>query len=169
MNERGKGFNEHRNLLRLRGRGRLLALLEAPILVTSLDIAPDGRFIPETQDWETFWAPVRQLAKRQIDGALNALHAAWQDYIRSCFDRSLQREYCFRYFSLLDLVLATEQGSCAWRHALRAVVGFECFGLGHQLSARKRWRRARRRFATPAISWPSLNGQTCPMIPVSCR
>jgi hypothetical protein len=96
MNERGKDFNGHRCLLRLRGRGRLLALLEAPILVTSLDIAPDGRFVPETRDWPTFWAPVHQLANRQIDRALDALHAAWQDYIRSCFDRTLQREYCFR-------------------------------------------------------------------------
>jgi len=132
MNERGKGFNGHRCLLRLRGRGRLLALLEAPILVTSLDIAPDGRFVPETRDWPTFWAPVHQLANRQIDRALDALHAAWQDYIRSCFDWTLQREYCFRYFSLLDLVLATRsegQDSCSWKHALRAVVGFECFGL----------------------------------------
>jgi len=132
MNERGKGFNEHRSLLRLRGRGRLLSLLEAPVLLTRLDIASDGRLVPETQDWETFWAPVRQLAKRQIDRALDALHAAWQDYIRSGFDRSLQREYCFRYFSLLDLVLAMrgqKQHSSPWEHALRAVVGFECFGL----------------------------------------
>jgi len=129
MNERGNGFNRHRCLLRLRGRGRLLALLEAPVLLTRLDVASDGRLVPETQDWETFWAPVRQLANRQIDRALDALHAAWQNYIRSGFDRSLQREYCLRYFNLLDLVLATEQDSCAWKHALRAVVGFECFGL----------------------------------------
>jgi hypothetical protein len=132
MNERDKGFNGHRCLLRLRGRGRLLALLEAPILVTSLDIAPDGRFVPQTCEWATFWAPVHQLANRQIDRALAALHAAWQDYIRSCFDWMLQREYCFRYFSLLDLMLATRserQDSCSWKHALQAVVGFECFGL----------------------------------------
>jgi len=75
---------------------------------------------------------VRQLANRQIDGAINALHAAWQDYIRSGFDRSLQREYSFQYFSLLDLLLSVrreEQHSSSWEHALRTVVGFECFGL----------------------------------------
>lgn len=132
--EREKSGFQHprRSLLRLRGRGRLLALLEAPILVTSLDIAPDGRFVLETRDWPTFWAPVRQLANRQIDGAINALHAAWQDYIRSGFDRSLQREYSFQYFSLLDLLLSVrrdEQHSSSWNHALRTVVGFECFGL----------------------------------------
>jgi hypothetical protein len=107
-------------------------LLEAPILLTRLDIAPDGRFVPETRDWPTFWAPVHQLINGQSDRALAALHAAWQDYIRSCFDRSLQREYCFRYFRLLDLVLAMrgeEQNSCSWKHALRTVVGFECFRL----------------------------------------
>ena len=132
MNERDKDFNGHKCLLRLRGRGRLVALLEALILVTSLDIAPDGRFVPQTCDWPTFWAPAHQLANREIDRALDALHAAWHDYIRSSFDRTLQREYCFRYFTLLDLVLATGsegQDSCSWKHALRAVVGFECFGL----------------------------------------
>ncbi len=132
LNERDKGFNGHRCLLRLGGRGRLLALLEVPILVTSLDIAPDGRFVPETRDWPTFWAPVHQLVNPQIDRAVSALHAAWQDYIRSRFDRSLQREYCFRYFRLLDLVMSMRSGgqhSRSWKHTLRAVVGFECFGL----------------------------------------
>jgi len=119
-------------MLRLRGRGRLLSLLERPVLLTGLNVAPDGRFVPETQDWESFWAPARELANRQIDHALERLHAAWQDYIRSRFDRSLQREYCFRYFSLLDIVLATPAGkrnSRSWKRALRAVVGFECFGI----------------------------------------
>jgi hypothetical protein len=132
--EREKSGFQHprRSLLRLRGRGRLLALLEAPVLLTRLDIAPGGRLVPETQDWETFWAPVHGLASQQIDGTLNALHAVWQDYIRSGFDRSLQREYCFRYFILLDLMLSTHkqaQHSSSWEHALRTVVGFECFGL----------------------------------------
>jgi len=132
MNERDKGFNGHGCFLRLRGRGRLLALLETLVLLTRLDIAPNGRFVPDTRDWPTFWAPLHQLAIRQIDRALDALHAAWQDYIRSRFDRTLRREYCLRYFSLLDLVLATRserRDSCSWKHALRAVVGFECFGL----------------------------------------
>jgi hypothetical protein len=107
-------------------------LFEQPILLARLNIAPDGRFVPKTQDWESFWVPARELANPQIDHALERLHAAWQDYIRSRFDRSLQREYCFRYFSLLDLVLATPAGkrnSRSWSRALRAVVGFECFGI----------------------------------------
>lgn len=126
------GFNGHRNLLRVRGRGQLLSLLETPVLLTSLDVAPDGRFVPETRDWATFWDPVHQLANRQVDGALDSLHSAWRDYIRSGFDRSLQREYCFRYFSLLDLVLSAgrdEEHPSSWQRALRVVVSFECFGL----------------------------------------
>lgn len=132
MSEQRRGFRDHRNLLRLRGRGRLLSLFEQPILLTRLNVAPDGRFVAETQDWESFWVPARELANPQIDHALERLHAAWQDYIRSRFDRSLQREYCFRYFSLLDTVLAApvEQSNfCSWKRALRAVVGFECFGI----------------------------------------
>ncbi len=118
--------------MRLRGRGRLLSLLETPVLLTRLDVASDGRFVPETRDWATFWAPVHRLANRQVDGALESLHAAWRDYIRARFHRSLQREYCFRYFSLLDFVLSEgghEQHSSSWRRALRVVVSFECFGL----------------------------------------
>lgn len=131
--QRGKRAQVPSLLLRLRGRGRLLALFEAPSLFTRLDIAADGRFVPETCDWATFWAPVYQLADRQIDGALDALHAAWQDYVRSRFDPLLQREYCFRYFSLLELLLSALDGfraSTSWRQAIRIAVGFECFGLG---------------------------------------
>jgi len=126
------GFNGHRNLLRVLGRGRLLSLLETPVLLTRLDVVPDGRFVPETRNWATFWEPVHQLANAQVDGALDSLHAAWRDYIRSRFHRSLQREYCFRYFSLLDLVLSAGghgQHSSSWQRALRVVVSFECFGL----------------------------------------
>jgi hypothetical protein len=132
VSEQRTSFRDYRNLLRLRGRGRLLALLERPVILTRLNVAPDGRFVPETQDWESFWAPAHELANPQIDHALERLHAAWQDYIRSRFDRSLQREYCFQYFSLLDLVLATSVGrrdSLPWKRTLRAVVGFECFGI----------------------------------------
>ncbi len=132
MDGRKIAGNSHRHLLRLRGRGRLLALLEAPVLLTKLSVAPDGRFVPETQDWETFWAPVRQLANRQTDRALSALHGAWQGYVGAGFDQSLQREYCFRYFRLLNLVLSErreKQHSSSWKRALQAVVGFECFGL----------------------------------------
>jgi len=132
VSEKRTSFRDHRNLLRLRGRGRLLSLLERPVILTGLNVAPDGRVVPETQDWEAFWTPARELANPQIDHALERLHVAWRGYIRSRFDRSLQREYCFRYFSLLDLVLAMSVGrrdSLPWERALRAVVGFECFSI----------------------------------------
>lgn len=132
VSEQRTSLRNHRGLLRLRGRGRLLSLLEMPAILTRLNVAPDGRFVPEMQDWESFWAPAHELANPQIDHVLERLHASWQDYIRSRFDRSLQREYCLWYFSLLDLILATPVGrrdSLPWQRALRAVVGFECFGI----------------------------------------
>jgi len=132
VSEQRTSLRDHRSLLRLRGRGRLLALLEMPVILTGLNVAPDGRFVAETQDWDSFWAPARELANPRIDHALERLHAAWQDYIRSRFDRSLQREYCFWYFSLLALVLAMSLGrrdSLRWKRALRTVVGFECFSI----------------------------------------
>jgi hypothetical protein len=118
-------------LARLRGRGRLLALLEAPTLISKLDVAHDGRLVPREIDWATFWAPLHRLSSPMIGDALSALHAAWQEYIRSRFNRSLQREYCFRYFRLLDLVLSAhkKEHSSSWKRALRTLVGFECFGL----------------------------------------
>jgi hypothetical protein len=153
-----------------------LSLLEAPVLLTRLDIASDGRLVPEMQDWETFWAPVPQLAKRQIDGALNALHATWQNYIRSGFDRSLQREYCFRYFGLLDLLLSVrreDQHSSSWEHALRTVVGFECFGLrapalGTQVLAAGTATLRNPCYQLTKLKWPDAldNTQFLPLIAV---
>ena len=84
----------------------MLSVLEAPVLLRRLDVAANGHFVPETQDWATYWAPLKELGNCEIGFALDALHAIWQDYIQSGFDRSLQREYCFWYFSLLDLVLS---------------------------------------------------------------
>ncbi len=109
-----------------------MSALKAPSLLTRVDVAPDGRMLLEAQEWATYWAPVHQFANCELDGAITALHAAWLKYIRSRFDRSLQREYCFRYFCLLDQVLSMhgeERHSPLWKHVLRAVVGFECFGL----------------------------------------
>jgi len=54
----------------------------------------------------------------------------WQKYIASSFDPSLVREYCFRYFSLLNAVLSARDklsASQLWQRALQAVLGFECF------------------------------------------
>jgi len=107
-------------------------VLEALVLLRRLDVAVNGHFALQTQDWATYWAPVRNLANRQIDCAVDALQAVWQDYIQSGFETALRREYCFRYFSLLDLVLSAHRESrCSpsWSTALQAVVGFECFGL----------------------------------------
>ena len=43
-------FTLYRNVLRLRGRGRLLTLLETPVVVKRLDITADGRFTPEIEE-----------------------------------------------------------------------------------------------------------------------
>ncbi len=119
-------------LFRLRGRGQLLAIFEAPALLTRLDIARGGLLVPELVNWETYWAPLNQLGNREVSDALGALHAAWHEYILCRFDRSLQREYCFRYFSLLELLLSTRdgfRGPALWNEAIRRAMGFECFEL----------------------------------------
>ncbi len=121
----------------------MLSVLGTPDLLTRVDVAPDGRLLLETQDWATYWAPVTQLGNGEIDRSLDSLHSAWQSYIRSRFDRSWQREYCFRYFSLLDLVLSAHRKAryaSLWLRVLRTAVGFECFvlrapALGRQVVA----------------------------------
>jgi hypothetical protein len=75
---------------------------------------------------------VHWLGSPQIDRALRQLGTVWQKYIASSFDPSLMREYCFRYFSLLDAVLSARDklsASPLWQRALRAVLGFECFTI----------------------------------------
>jgi hypothetical protein len=131
MNKKSNS-GKSKNVLRLRGRGRLLTLIERPEVLTRLNVAPDGRLVAETQDWECFWASVRELSDPQIERALLRLHGVWREYIGSRFERSLQREYCLRYFSLLDLLLAMlveQRASHSWKRALRTVVGFECFAI----------------------------------------
>jgi hypothetical protein len=78
---------------------------------------------------------VHWLGSPQIDRALRQLGAVWQKYIASSFDPSLVREYCFRYFSLLDAVLSAGDelsASPLWQRALQAVLGFECFTINEE-------------------------------------
>lgn len=111
------------------GRGVLLSVLECEDLLTRLRVLPDGRFIPETVDWDAYWKPVRDLGNPKIETSLNALYSAWRNYIAFRFASGLRKEFCFRYFRLLDAVLAslTEVPTEGSSQALQAVLGFECF------------------------------------------
>ncbi|OGT25339.1 MAG: hypothetical protein A2Z17_04625 [Gammaproteobacteria bacterium RBG_16_66_13] len=118
--------------LRDLGNARLRSAFAASALVTRLDVSWGGTFVPQMRGWADYWRPVHWLGNPQIDRALRQLGAIWQRYIASSFDPSLMREYCFRYFSLLDAVLSARDTSsrwAVWQRALQAVLGFECFGL----------------------------------------
>lgn len=111
---------------------RLRSAFEAPALITRLDTSWRGTFTPRTRSWADYWRPVHWLGSLQIDRALRQLGTVWQEYIASLFDPSLMREYCFRYFSLLDAVLSARDKSSAsplWQRALQTVLGFECFTI----------------------------------------
>src|SRR3990172_11314200 len=108
---------------------RLRSAFEAPSLITRLDLSWGGSFAPQMRSWADYWRGVQWLGSPQIDGSLRQLGGAWQKYIASSFDPSLAREYCFRYFSLLDAVLSAPgqlAASPLWQRALQAVLGFEC-------------------------------------------
>jgi hypothetical protein len=101
-------------------------------LVTRLDPSSRGEFVPVTQDWSDYWRPVYPLRNPRIDSALRQLHEAWRNYVASGFDAGIRRQYCLRYFSLLDLMLSAAKVSAplgSWHRALQTVLGFECFGI----------------------------------------
>ncbi|MFQ5826098.1 MAG: hypothetical protein ACE5IA_01960, partial [Dehalococcoidia bacterium] len=120
------------SLVRAHGRGLLLSILEKEILLTRIKVFDDGRFVPETEDWNSYWQPLYKLGQGEVEDSLATLHSTWRDYLHSGFSPLLRREFCFRYFSLLDVLLSNCREAIvpySWVHALQAVLGFECFGI----------------------------------------
>jgi hypothetical protein len=120
------------SLVRVHGRGSLLSILEKEIILTKIKVLEDGRFTAETKDWDSYWQPLHELNHRELEAAIGTLHFAWRDHILSRFNPLLRQEFCFRYFSLLDIL----QSNCreailplSWVHALKTALGFECFGI----------------------------------------
>ncbi|MBM4039788.1 MAG: hypothetical protein FJ290_14870 [Planctomycetes bacterium] len=102
------------------------------MLLKRLDVGPDGRFIVEAQGWGDYWEPVLALGHAEVMARLERLHDIWGRYIRDGLAPSLRREYCFRYFALLDSTLAdnlAKPASPPVRSALQRVLGFECLGI----------------------------------------
>lgn len=119
------------SLLRVHGRGLLLSILEKETILIRIKVLDDGRFTAETKDWDSYWQPLSDLNNKESEDALGALHFAWRNYLRSEFDSLLRREFCFRYFSLLDILLSIMEydATQSWLHALHTTLGFECFGI----------------------------------------
>jgi hypothetical protein len=120
------------SLQKVHGRGLLLSVLETESILTKIKVFEDGCFSLETGDWNSYWQPVYQLGQLEVDDRLEALYFAWREYLRSGFSALLRQEFCFRYFSLLDLILSICGESYinqAWINALWVVLGFECFGI----------------------------------------
>ncbi|MHB8105615.1 MAG: hypothetical protein ACYDG5_08805, partial [Dehalococcoidales bacterium] len=56
----------------------------------------------------------------------------WCYYIRSGFNSTLRKEFCFRYFVLLDVIISNflkTNADHSWVDALQTTLGFECFGI----------------------------------------
>jgi hypothetical protein len=120
-----------KNLVRVHGRGLLLSILEKETILTRINILDDGRFAIETKDWDSYWRTLCELKHRDLDDHLCALYFAWRDYLRSGFNSTFRQEFCFRYFSLLNLLLSvySESDATPWLNALHTALGFECFGV----------------------------------------
>jgi hypothetical protein len=117
---------------RIHGRGLLLSILEKALILTRIRVFDDWRFVVETEDWSSYWKPLYDLNHSETKENLNELHSAWCNYIHSGFRTALRKEFCFRYFTLLDSVLSNFLKTGArdsWFDALQTTVGFECFGI----------------------------------------
>ncbi len=100
--------------------------------MTGIKVLDDGRFFAETKDWDSYWNSLRELGYNELNEGLDQLHSAWRIYIRSGFDAAFRREFCFRYFVLLEDVLSSLQkanGSHSGINGLKTMLGFECFAL----------------------------------------
>jgi len=120
------------SLVRVHGRGLLLSVLEREVLLTGIKVFPDGRFAAETKNWNSYWQPLSNLSLGEVEDSLNVLYSAWRGYIRTGFSSLLRREFCFRYFSLLDVLLSNYRGanfSPSRVRALQTALGFECFAI----------------------------------------
>jgi hypothetical protein len=120
------------SLVRVHGRGLFLSILEKEVILTRVKVFDDGRFITETKDWSSYWKPLYELGHKEAEDSLDALHSVWRDYLRSGFSLLLRREFCFRYFSLLDVLLSSYRDAIVphlWVHTLQTALGFECFGI----------------------------------------
>jgi hypothetical protein len=121
-----------KNLVRVYGRGQIPSILEKETILTGIKVFDGGRFILEMEDWSSYWQPLHKLGNKKVEENLDALHSAWRDYLRSGFNSTFRQEFCFRYFSLLDVLLSIHSESDAtqsWLHALHTALGFECFGV----------------------------------------
>jgi hypothetical protein len=126
-----------KNLVRVHGKGLLLSILEKEAILTRINILDDGRFTIEAEDWSSYWQPLHKLGHKKVEENLDALHSAWHDYLHSGFNSLLRQEFCFRYFSLLDVLLSIYSESDAtqsWLYALHTALGFECFGISSSAS-----------------------------------
>ncbi|MBI4285957.1 MAG: hypothetical protein HY670_08710 [Chloroflexi bacterium] len=112
-------------------RGLLLSILEKNCILTKVRVFNDGRLTAETKDWNAYWQSVHEFSHEKIEESLDTLHSAWQGYICSGFSVSPRREFCYRYFTLLETLLTYhgEFAAQAWLHALHITLGFECFGI----------------------------------------
>jgi hypothetical protein len=119
------------NLARVHGRGSLLSILERETILTRIKVFNGGHFTLETSDWDSYWQPLHKLGHKKVEENLDALHSAWRDYLHSEFSSAFRQEFCFRYFSLLNVILSiqSESEDTPRLNVLHSVLGFECFGI----------------------------------------
>ena len=109
-----------KNLVRVHRRGQIISILEKETILTGIKVFDDWRFTIEAEDWSSYWQPLYKLGYKKVEENLNALYFAWRDYLRSRFNSTMRQEFCFRYFSLLNLLLSVHSESDATQSWINA-------------------------------------------------
>jgi hypothetical protein len=110
----------------------LASIIRSLDVVTALEPMPGGSLRARTETWISHWQAAHWLGDEPIVSAVEQLNEARTRYIESGFDLTEARGYCFRYFSLLELVLASTariDRPTQWERVLRMVLAFECFPI----------------------------------------
>nr|ABZ06458.1 hypothetical protein ALOHA_HF4000010I05ctg1g22 [uncultured marine microorganism HF4000_010I05] len=148
------------------------------MLLTTIKVLNGGRLSLETKNWQQYWEPLSALGCIELDEKLSGLYSAWQSYLRSSFNPKETREYCFKYFSLLDALLSEQKESnpsSSWAKALQISLSFECFGISSlesgpvevlgrprmrtgSYSQRPPWDEMLRTYLGPEKPWPKSFG-----------
>ena len=110
----------------------LASVIRSPDVVIALEPMPGGSFRARTETWVSHWQAAHWLGDESIVMAIDQLGQARKRYIESEFDLAEAKRYCFFYFSLLDMALASAarvDRPAQWQKILQAVLGFECFPI----------------------------------------
>ena len=110
-------------------RSQILQIVRSERLIEVIKVNVDGRLRAVPVRWEDFWDRVQCTAESETQRLLDQLRQARRQYIEHGFSLEHAVPYCLWYFRLLRRAVDRSTRDQSVCRLLRAIVGFECFGL----------------------------------------